>query len=307
VTRGGEEFRLAHGGYVAVATGVGGGLRVLSHEGRALVRSYEEGEVRPRYRGALLAPWPNRVVDGRYSFGGHDHQLDLNEPERGHALHGLVAWSRFRLVEREDSSLTLAHRIVPRTGYPFELEVQVRYALDDEGLTVQVTATNVDQAAAPYGVGIHPYLLAGQGPVDRWSLELPAAEVLEVSEDRLVPRGLADVAGGVFDFRDGRSLEGIEVDHAFTGVVADADGRARARVRAEDGSGVECTWDPAALPWVQVHTADVPPPEPNRAGLALEPMSCPPDAFNSGTDLRVLDPGSTCRDEWRIGLLRSSA
>jgi len=303
VSRGGEEHRLVHDGYVASATEVGGGLRALTFEGRDLVHPYDPGEVRPRFRGALLAPWPNRVVDGRYTFDGSEHQLALTEPERGHALHGLVCWSRFQVVDRSSSSVILEHRIVPQTGYPFELAIQVGYTLADDGLTCSVTATNHDSRSAPYGVGIHPYLVAGDGPVDRWTLELPADQVLEVTEDRLEPRGLVDVAGSSFDFRRGTALRGIEIDHAFTAVTADSDGSARASVRGEDGIGVRCTWDPSALPWVQVHTADLPAPDQSRAALALEPMSCPPDAFNSGTDLRVLGPGESCRDEWTISAL----
>ncbi len=303
MSRGGEEHRLTHGGYVAVVTEVGGGLRLLTHDGRDLVRPYAADEVRPRFRGSLLAPWPNRVVDARYTFEGAEHQLDVSEPERGHALHGLVCWSRFETVDRDTSSVTVRHRIVPRTGYPFDVEISARYALDEHGLTCTVEARNRDSGRAPYGVASHPYLVAGDGTVDHWSLELPASTVLDVTEDRLIPRGVVDVADAGLDFRGGRPLAGLEVDHAFTGLAADPDGLVRATVRSEDGSGVQCTWDPVALPWVQVHTADVPAPEPSRAGLALEPMSCPPDAFNSGVDLRILSPGATMRDEWTISAL----
>ncbi|MDX6326419.1 MAG: aldose 1-epimerase [Nocardioidaceae bacterium] len=303
MSRGAPEHRITSGGYAAVVTEIGGGLRLLSHEDRDLIRPYGADEIRPRYRGALLAPWPNRVVDGRYSFDGEQYQLDLTEPARGHALHGLVAWSRFALTRQEESSVTVTHRIAPRTSYPFEIELRATYALDDHGLSCTVTAENHGDRAAPYGVGSHPYLVAGDGPVDRWSLELPARQVLAVTGERLLPVGLVDVAGGTFDFREPRSLSGVQLDHAYTAVSAGSDGVARARVRTEDGSGVECSWDPAGLPWVQVHTADLPPPERSRAGLALEPMSCPPDAFSSGTDLRRLEPGDTVQDAWRVSAL----
>jgi aldose 1-epimerase len=242
-------------------------------------------------------------VDGRYRYGGETHQLDLSEPERGHALHGLVCWARFEVLERDGSSVTVRHSIVPRTGYPFEVAVQARYELADDGLTVTVTAENLGGSPAPYGVGSHPYLVAGDGGVDAWTLELPATEVLEVTEERLVPTGRNAVAEAGFDFRSPGRLAGVEIDHAFTGLVPDDDGLVRARVRAADGGGVQCTWDGTALPWVQVHTADLPPPEASRAGLALEPMSCPPDAFNSGTDLRTLQPGEGCADTWMISAL----
>jgi aldose 1-epimerase len=302
VSRGGAEYRIRRGDYEAVVTAVGGGLRALRHRGRDLVLSYAADEVRPRFRGVLLAPWPNRVVDGRYSFDGVDYQLDVTEPERGHALHGLVCWTRFDLVDREEASVVAAHRLVPRISYPFELDLRAHYRLGDDGLTCRVTARNVGDHPAPYGTAGHPYLVAGDGPVDRWTLELPASEVLEVTDERLVPQRVVAVDRG-FDFRAGRSLDGVEVDHAFTGLVPGPDGRVRARLRGEDGFGAQCTWDPTSLPWVQVHTADLPPPERSRAGLALEPMTCPPDAFNSGTDLRVVPPGGSTAAEWTIGVL----
>ena len=303
MSRGGGEHLLRHGGYDAAVVEVGGGLRMLRHDARDLVRPYDAGEVRPRYRGALLAPWPNRVVDGRYTFDGTTYQLDITEPERGHALHGLVSWVRFDLVDRQPDSVTAVHRLVPRTAYPFELEIRAHYRLADDGLTCQVEATNLGDRPAPYGVAAHPYLLAGPGPVDRWTLELPASTVLEVTPDRLVPQGLAATDGTGRDFREARSLDGVELDHTFTGLSPEADGLVRARVRGADGSGTEVTWDPAELPWVQVHTADLPPPEQSRAGLAVEPMTCPPDAFNSGTDLRVLPPGGSTTAAWTIAAL----
>ncbi|HEY0773852.1 MAG TPA: galactose mutarotase, partial [Nocardioidaceae bacterium] len=114
MSAGGDEYELRHGEYTAVVTQVGAGLRLLRHGDRDLLLGYDRGEVRPRYRGALLAPWPNRVVDGRYHVDGEPLQLDLSEPGRGHAIHGLVAWERFDVAETSPSSATLTHRIVPR-------------------------------------------------------------------------------------------------------------------------------------------------------------------------------------------------
>jgi len=297
---GGKEYLLRGGDYSATVTEVGGGLRLLRHEFRDLIRGYAADEVRPRFRGALLAPWPNRVVDGRYSFDGRLYQLDITEPERHHALHGLVAWSRFELLDSDRSSLVLRHGIVPRPGYPFRILLIVRYRLHDGGLTCSVTATNTGVRRAPYGVGSHPYLLGGPGPVDDWTLELPAAEVQEVTPDRLVPTGVRPVAGTDLDFRTRRLIGGTEVDHAFTGLTPDSDGLVRARLRGADGAGVECEWDPRRLPWVQVHTADLPERSESRRSRALEPMSCPPAALNSGTDLVVLEPGAQHTAEWTI-------
>lgn len=297
---GGKEYQLRHGGYTAVVTEVGAGLRALRHADRDLVLAYARDEVRPRYRGALLAPWPNRVVDAVYVFDGEPFQLDVSEPERGHALHGLVAWARFELLDSDTSSAVLGHAIVPRTGYPFCVEVVARYRLHDDGLTCTVTARNTGARRAPYGVGSHPYLLGGTGRVDGWMLHLPADEVQEVTADRLVPVGVVPVADAGFDFRQRRSIGDTEIDHAFTSLQPASDGLVRARLLGEDGRGVECEWDPRTLPWVQVHTADLPDPAESRRGLALEPMSCPPGAFNSGADLVVLEPGDEHVAEWTL-------
>lgn len=298
----GTQYELRAGGAEAVVTEVGGGLRLLRVDGRDLVAGFGPDRPRPVHRGSVLAPWPNRVGNGRYEWHGRTEQLALTEPDRRHALHGLVCWTAWTLVERTSSSVVLGTRIWPQPGYPHLLDLQVGYALDEGGLTWRLEAANIGEQAAPYGCSVHPYLVPGPGRVDDWSLALPAATVLEVDE-RLLPRGDRPVAGTHLDLRAGTALRELHLDHAYTEVTPDPDGRARAVVRAADGSGVVLGWDPAALPWVQVHTAERPEPELDRAGLAVEPMSCPPDAFRSGQGLVHLAPGARHSAEWRIARL----
>ena len=305
MSAGGDEHLLVAGDLTAVVTEVGGGLRSLEHRGRPLVLPYGAGEVRPRFRGSLVAPWPNRLTDGRYRFGGTDHQLPLTEPERGTALHGLVCWQRFAVERVDDATVVATHALVPRPGYPFRLVVVATYALGAGGLVTTVTARNAGDSPLPWGVAGHPYLVAGdgRGPVDGWHLSAPATQVLAVDRERLLPADppvTAPVPGDL-DFTSGRAVGATRLDHAFTGVVADADGSARVRlVDPATGTGAQVTWDPVELPWLQLHTADVPPPETTRAGLAVEPMSCPPDAFRSGVDLVVLGPGDEHSVGWTI-------
>ncbi|MGP9503815.1 aldose epimerase family protein [Specibacter sp. AOP5-B1-6] len=166
---------------------------------------------------------------------------------------------------------------------------------------------------APYGVAPHPYLVAGSGPVDQWTLELPAAQVLGVTADRLLPTTLATVDnhdGGRLDFQQPRALGSTEIDHAYTGLApardtAEKEGGDDVEVRllSAEGTGVLMRWNPAVLPWVQIHTADRPEPHLNRIGLAVEPMSCPPDVFNSGHDLVVLAHGERHDAHWLIAAL----
>ena len=299
--RSGRQLRIAGHGYEAVIASVGASLRVLTFEGRDLVVPFDADEVRPGYRGTTLAPWPNRIVDGRYTFGGAEQQLALTEPARGQALHGLLAWAEFedRLVL--DDRVVLAAVIEPQTGYPFRVEVETEYRIDIDGLRQTVTARNLGADAAPWGTGPHPYLVAGpEGRVDDWTLTLQASEVLTVTPDRLSPVALEAVAEHPeWDFRTARRIGDVFIDHAFTGLARDG-GVAEVRIVTDAGTGVAMTFDERCR-WVQVHTADNPGIDAiHRIGLAVEPMTCPPDAFNSATDLVVLEPGATHAASWRI-------
>jgi aldose 1-epimerase len=306
----GIQHALRAGDYEAVVASVGATLRSLTYRGRDLVVPFEADEVRPAHRGATLAPWPNRVVDGKYSFGGRDFQLPLTEPARSHALHGLVTWLDFEAIDKGPDHVTLAAVVQPQTFYPWRLVVTTTFSLGPDGLTQSVTAHNESDQPAPFGTGPHPYLVAGDGRVDRWTLELPAAQVLAVTPDRLIPTELVPVDADDpqrFDFRSPRQIGTAEIDHAYSGLTRDAQGNATVRVTDAAGSGVEMVWG-AACPWVQIHTADKPDPQQSRLGLAVEPMTCAPDAFNAGSydydaNLIVIEPAASATASWRIGAI----
>lgn len=297
----GELFRLTAGSYTAEVSAVGATLEGLSVAGRdLLVRSPETGPMQ-FYRGAIVAPWPNRIGDGAYAWDGQAIQTALTEPERGNALHGLVSFQLFAPVTVAEDELVLSTQLFPSTGYPFHLMLSVHYALDpEEGLITTVTARNLGEQDAPYGVCPHPYLVAGPEPLDEWSLQMDAGTVLTVTEDRLLPTGTAPVGpGSDFDFRSPRTIGELFIDHAFTDLGRDAQGRLSITLTAPGGTGVELTAGPE-LPWLQVHTGDRPEPENHRLGLAVEPMTCPPDAFRSGTDLVRLAPGAEHAASWAL-------
>jgi aldose 1-epimerase len=304
----GVQTTITAGDYEAVIASIGASVRSLTFRGRDLVVPFAADEVRPAYRGATLVPWPNRVVDGRYALDGVEHQLALTEPARSHALHGLAVWLDWSVVSTSASSALLETVIVPQAGYPWRVRVQASFELDATGLTQTVTATNESDAAAPYGTGPHPYLVAGSGTLDEWTLELPAADVLQVTPDRLIPVSVAAAASvdaERFDYREPRAIGTAEIDHAYTGLERDAAGLATVRVTSAAGSGVGVAWG-TACPWVQVHTADLPGGGPgSRIGLAVEPMTCAPDAFNAGaypydSGLQLIEPGASTSASWRI-------
>jgi aldose 1-epimerase len=300
------EYEIRAGEYTALITVHGAALRRLTYRGRDLIVPTAPGQSIPDYRGIVAAPWPNRIADGFYRFNGHYFHVPINEPERSCALHGLVfnrAWAVSGLDER---GIRLALDLEPSEGYPFPLQLEVTYALDaggnggEGGLSWEVRARNRGQSLAPYGVCPHPYLVAGDSPLDEWELEIPADRFLEVTPDRLLPVGERGVESHPFDFRHPRPIGATEIDHAFTSIQFSDSGIARvvARDRAH-GTGVGMAWD-RKCPWLQVHTADKQAPIPSRLGLAVEPMTCPPDAFNSGVDVIRLEPAASHAVRWRI-------
>lgn len=297
----GELFTLEAGAYQAQISSVGATLEALTVNGRdLLVRSPETGPML-FFRGAIVAPWPNRIGDGTYTWDGQEIRTALSEPERGNALHGLVSFQSFTPATLSEDELVLRSELFPSTGYPFHLLLTVHYALDpQEGLTTTVTARNLGAHDAPYGVCPHPYLVAGPDPLDEWSLQVRAGTVLTVTEDRLLPTGTAPVEpGSEFDFGTAKVLGPLFIDHAFTDLDRDEQGRLLVTVTAPGGTGVELSAGPEC-PWLQIHTGDRPEPENDRRGLAVEPMTCPPDAFRSGTDVVRLVPGTEHAASWTL-------
>ncbi len=294
----GTGYLLRHGGYRADIASVGASLRRLRWQGRDLVVPYDPEAVRPDYRGAVLAPWPNRVADGRWSWRGQAQQLPLTEPARRHALHGLVLWLDWQPRQVSPQSVSLTTTIWPQPGYPFRLELTVRWRLGADGLSCRLTAVNRGAAPAPYGCGLHPYLVAPTGTLDDWRVQLAARRRLEV-DDRLVPVARATTPPPEHDLRTAPTVGGARIDHAYTDIAFDAAGQAEVTVTDASGAGTRIRFG-RATPWVQICTADLPGEPGDRAGLAAEPMTCPPNALQTGRDLVVLEPGRRHVAAWLI-------
>ncbi|MEU3794461.1 gluconokinase, GntK/IdnK-type [Streptomyces fructofermentans] len=296
----GDEWRLSSGGHTAVVVRMGAGLRHYEVDGRPVLDGFDAGSPVLGGRGQILAPWPNRVGDGRYRFGGQDLQLPLNESEKNNAIHGLLRWHPWQLLARGDDMVLLGTTLFPQPGYPFLLDVTAEYRLGPDGLDVTLRATNTGDAPAPYGVGQHPYVTVGTATADSVLLTVPARYRLKTDE-RGLPTGRESVDGTPFDFRTARPIGEQPLDTAFTGIDRDARGRAFVRLAHPSGlRGVDVELGEGTR-YVQIYTGDTPAePGRRRTGVAVEPMSCPADAFRSGTGLTVLEPGARHTLHWGL-------
>ena len=294
----GEQFEISFGSQRATVVEVGGGIRDYLDGEHEVLHPYAREAMSDGAHGAPLIPWPNRLADGRYRFDGVEHQLALTEPEKHNAIHGLLRWRNWSALERSSDWVLMATRLHPCQGWPFTLDVSVRYALGEDGLTVEIRARDIGPEACPFGAGAHPYLSPGRGAtVDDCALELAAATRILTDPERQLPTGSEPVAGTAYDFRGGRSLDGLEVDHAFADLARDRDGRAWARLRRPDGRVAEL-WCDRAFPLLEIYTADTLAPSRRRGGLGVEPMTCPPNALQSGESVLRLEPGEEFVGRW---------
>jgi aldose 1-epimerase len=297
----GEQHEIRHGDQTVVVTEVGATLRAYSVGGVDVVDGFGLDEPSPAGRGQVLAPWPNRLDGGRYEFEGRPGAAAIDEPELGNAIHGLVRWLPWQLASKTDDALALGCVLHPQPAYPWRLELGLEYRLAGDGLVVVARATNASVDAAPFGIGFHPYLTMGM-PVDDVLLTIPATRRL-TSDDRALPVGEEDVAGTEFDFTVGRSVGSTRLDTCFTGLVRGSDAGSRARLESADGERAVEVWADEAFGYLQVYTGDtLEPASRRRRAVAIEPMTCPPNAFASGVDVIRLEPGALWSGAWGIAL-----
>jgi aldose 1-epimerase len=289
-----------------------GEQRVVVTESGATLRAYEVGD-RPVIepfdgpeapvvgaQGEILSPWPNRVVDGRWRWDGADQQLWLTEPSRGHAIHGLVRRMRWTTFEHEAHRIGLETTVFAHPGWPFPLHLEATYALSPAGLSCGLVATNIGLEACPYGAATHPYVAIPGGTVDEAVLRIPAATWL-ATDERLSPTERRPTAGSAYEFDGVAPVGSRQADNAFTDLERDARGLVEATVTTPDGR-TTAVWGDASVRWWQLFTGDALPERWRRRALALEPMTCGPNALNTGEDLVVLDPGEQHSMTWGIAL-----
>ena len=296
----GEQFEITSGGQRATVVEVGGGLRTYTVGDRAVLDGYDEAAICDGARCQTLVPWPNRVHDGKWTWRDVDLQLALTEPEQHNAIHGLVRWMPWSVIERDDSSITVGCLSYPQPGYPWTIEVRNAWSLGADGLAVETTIANRSDSTAPVAGGFHPYVRVGTATIDDAVLTVPGDTRILTGEQQ-IPTGREPVAGTAYDFRTPRRIGDLAIDHTYTDLHRDSDGRARLRLAAPDGSEQVTVWVDAAYPYLELFTGDaLPDPSRRRQGLGVEPMSVPPNALVTGESVVALDPGASWRGHWGI-------
>lgn len=298
----GAQFELTHGDQRVVVVEVGGGLRSYTVDGEDALDGYGVDEICTSGRGQVLIPWPNRLRDGSYEWRGRQLRVALSEPDRGNAIHGLVRWANWTVEEHRRDRAALALVLHPSEGYPFALSLRIEYTLTDRGLTVETRATNVGRDPCPFGAGWHPYLTAGTEKIDACTLTAPGSAFMETDE-RMIPTGSRPVQGTEYDFCAPRQIGATELDTGYSELERDGDGLARVTLENPAAGRAVSLWVDSSYPYLMLFTGDSLPDEGRRRrGLGVEPMTCAPNAFQTGEGLIALEPGETFAGSWGIAV-----
>ncbi len=294
-----QQFTISHGTSSVTVTQVAAALREFTVDGVEIVPSYSPASTPPFGSGIVLMPWPNRVDGGRWTHDGVEQQLDLTEPKLNNAIHGLLRWTSYELVEQSANSVTLSAPVVPQHGYPFHLDTTITYTLVGPELTVTHSVHNVGEQAAPVAIGTHPFITIGDVAAEDLTLTLAAGTHFPVDE-RLIPTAEESVADTKWDLRAGARLGDLFLDDGF-GAVEHVDGIATHSVQAPDGRRAEL-WQDANFGYVQAFTTRLYPTGEGAVGLAVavEPMTAPTNAFVTGQSLCWLAPGEQWNATWGI-------
>ena len=295
----GTQWAIAAEGHRATVAEVGGVLRGYAAGDREILDGFGTDELSPGSAGQVLAPWPNRIRDGHYTFEGTAYQLPLTEPSRHNAIHGLTNWVRWRLADQTADAVTLEYDLPPQVGYPWSLALRTRWSVSAGGLRCDQEVTNTSAANAPWGYSVHPYLQLSGVAVDDILLRVPG-RIRVLADNRLLPIGAVKVAGSEYDFSEPRRIGDAVLDTTFGDIEHDADGGSSVTIAAPSGDASVTVWGDASFHWWQIFTGDTLHGERHRRSVAIEPMTCPPDAFRSGRDLVVLTPGQTWSASWGV-------
>lgn len=288
----GRQYEIRHGRYAVAVTEVGATLRSIRIDGREVLQTFQPDGVPLHSQGKQLLPWPNRIADGAYTFAGTRQQLPVNEIDRNTALHGLNDGRAFELVSHTADSVTQRHTFYPERGWPGTLTATITHSVSDDGLRVEVSAVNDGTAPLPYGYGVHPYFAFDD--LAEVTLGLPFDEELTVDPVRLLPIRI-DAVSVDHDFRTPRRLGDVAFDTAFS-----SPSTPDWEIDLADGSHGVRVWGDSSTPWVQVFTT------PERDAIAVEPMTCGPDAFNEGPThdgMITLAPGAATTAAWGVRAL----
>jgi aldose 1-epimerase len=268
---------------------------------------FASGNERPSGSGIpLLFPFPGRIGQAKYSFGGREYLLEPGDP-LGNAIHGFVHKRPWRIVEQHSEKIVGEFQasvddpsILER--WPSDFRIRVSYEVRGWELVSDICFENTGDGPLPCGFGTHSYFrlpLAEGAPPEETLVYAPVSKMWELKDMLATGRILPVPAEMELD--RGAPLAGRQFDTSYTDLRPEADGLVHTWLREpQSGRTLTQLFDTSFKQCI-VYTP------PHREAICLEPYTCLPDSFRltaegHETGLRVLKPGDDYETRILLGV-----
>lgn len=237
------------------------------------------------YISAILFPFVSRIKDGKYSFNNQEFQLNINEPERKNAIHGLVYDKTFKTIDistyNGKAILTLEYNETEKTkGFPFTYKIQLTYILSDNKLILKAKFTNTSKNTFPFTYGWHPYLFSKD--LSKSSLQFKSNQKI-IFDNRMITKEIVNIMN-----EEVVSLGNKYLDDCFR-LTSNKIQFTTPTHSLEISSSTNSDF-------LQVYTPSI------KNHIAIEPVSGVSDSFNNKIGLKELEPGKSYNVQWQIQL-----
>ncbi|MEX3074251.1 aldose 1-epimerase [Vibrio alginolyticus] len=241
-------------------------------------------------RSAKLFPFPNRLNSGRYTYKQQTYTLAANFPWSDHAVHGLLYNQPFELItyETTDDHAEAVFRFETTKlddGFPFAFRVDVCYRIDSHGiLSCNTIITNLGTEHFPFGDACHPYFSLG---CELEQCQLTMSPHRELQHEHDLPTGVLVKSNA---FSAPTSLKGLILNHCYQ--FSDPSKQTLMLERSDKGAALRFQQN-EGYSFVQLYTPQ------SESSIAIEPMTCPADAFNNQIGLLELAPDESMQFGWQ--------
>lgn len=243
----------------------------------------------------IMAPYSNRIRDGKFSVSGVEYQLKY--PEK-HAIHGDVRDRPWEVIEQSPSSVSLRFdsRNHADVNFPFPFSATTIMRVDEASFSQRLTLTNLADVPMPAGFGFHPYFNRSlTAPNEEVIAQFTCAAVYPHEGSLPIPIGDAIPLSPTLSYATARPLE-PGLDHCFrdwdrTSTFSWPSSRIRMTVSASPHLSHLIVYTPVDSP-----------------RFAFEPATHAIDSINlaargiEGTGTKLLQSGESFEGEWSLKL-----
>ena len=265
--------------------------------GESLIDGHKNSKdlaTRQSYKSEILAPFPNRLASGKFTFDQQTFCFPINDLDHGHALHGFIANEPFEVMEEllsESLSVTLKCSYNKNYEYfPFKFELMVKYTITGENFSISIDVKNIGTERLPFGLGWHPYFIIGKN--EKATIESCFLDKILMDEN-MIPSG----ESGEVHFVS-KKLKDLSLDNTYK--IKGAPGEALIALRRilKIGRVLQLSFtnksNETAFEYLQLfHPKD-------SSSIAIEPMTCNVDALNNGEGLLLLESGGKSTYEFSV-------